>query len=199
MKIDISDIKKEEADGDGMKKGGPGTDELWVQNFGIKLTKADREAILKGDKLNDLVIDFAQFLLKKQFNFVSGLQSTLLQLKKQTPQARKQLQILHVRQDHWVVASTLSDESGAIHIYDTVYNDIDENTKVCLANVFGHTTYKTIPIPKQIGAKDCGVYAIAIITALAYGQDPSASRFEQSTMRSHLVLCFDHGCLSLFR
>ena len=41
--------------------------------------------ILRGDKLKDLVINFVQKLLKKQFPSVKGLQSTLLQSKPSKP------------------------------------------------------------------------------------------------------------------
>ena len=149
------------------------------------LKKADKESILKGDHL---VVDFAQFLVKRQFG-VCGLRSTLLQSKEQNVQPR-QLQVLHVRQDHWIVASTLSGGS-AVQVYDTVYGDIDETTKACLLQIFGSSKYTMVSIPRQVGGRDCGVYAIAIITALAYGKDPSTISFKQSTMRSHLVSCLD--------
>ena len=38
----------------------------WLQYGGIVLSQKDKRNILKGDKLNDLVIDFAQQLLKSQ-------------------------------------------------------------------------------------------------------------------------------------
>lgn len=171
--------------------------EVWVDSFGIRLKKADRESIIKGDKLNDLVIDFAQFLLKRQFG-VCGLRSTLLQSKDENVQPiARQLQILHVRQDHWIVASTLSGGS-AVKVYDTVYSDIDEATKACLLRIFGSSNYTMVSMPKQVGGLDCGVYAIAIITTLAYGKDPATIAFRQSTMRSHLVSCLDNQFLTLF-
>ena len=170
-------------------------EDVWVENFGITLKKADKESILKGDKLNDLVVDFAQFLVKRQFG-VCGLRSTLLQSKEQNVQPR-QLQVLHVRQDHWIVASSLSGGS-AVQVYDTVYGDIDETTKACLLQIFGSSKYTMVSIPRQVGGRDCGVYAIAIITALAYGKDPSTISFKQSTMRSHLVSCLDNQYLTLF-
>lgn len=55
---------------------------------------------LNRDKLDDLAIDFAQLLLKKQFYGISGLQSTLLQSKSAKQQS--QLQILHAGKDHWI-------------------------------------------------------------------------------------------------
>ena len=75
--------------------------------------------VLNGFKLNDLVINAAQTMLKEQF---PGLQSILL-LKK--PQPRFQgnkpyVQIIFDRKDHWIVASTLFVRSGQVKLYDSV-------------------------------------------------------------------------------
>jgi len=48
----------------------------WCRFGGICLTQQNKYNILRGDRLNDLVINFVQKLLKKQFPFVKGLEST---------------------------------------------------------------------------------------------------------------------------
>ena len=53
-------------------------------------------------------------------------------------------------------------------------------------------------LTKQIGSNDCGLYAIAIATALAYEVDPSTSLFEQNIMRTHLANCFMRQHLAQF-
>ena len=57
----------------------------WVQCNGIALLEDHRNGIVHGVKLNDLVINMAQQLLKAQFPTVTGLQSTLLHSKKDYP------------------------------------------------------------------------------------------------------------------
>jgi hypothetical protein len=52
--------------------------------------------------------------------------------------------------------------------------------------------------PKQGGSTDCGLYAIAIATALAHGEDPSHLVFHQQDMRSHLIDCLSNKKLLLF-
>jgi hypothetical protein len=42
---------------------------------------------------------------------------------------------------------------------------------------------------KQSGQDDCGLFAIAYCTSLAYGQDPSAIVYFQGGMRQHLMKC----------
>ena len=39
-----------------------------------------------------------------------------------------------------------------------------------------------IHIPKQVGGQDCGVFAIAIATALAYGLNAATLKFNQVAM-----------------
>ena len=54
------------------------------------------------------------------------------------------------------------------------------------------------PFQKQVGGMDCGVFAIAAVTALAFNIDPSAVRFKQEDMRPHLVTCFKNQKFTLF-
>ena len=54
----------------------------WVRVGGIKLTMNDRDSITRGERLNDMVINVAQRLLKSRFPKIKGLNSTLLQAKK---------------------------------------------------------------------------------------------------------------------
>ena len=51
---------------------------------------------------------------------------------------------------------------------------------------------------KQSGASDCGLYAIAYITHIATGLDPSLYIFRQALMRNHLLKCFEQKKLEPF-
>ena len=54
---------------------------------------------------------------------------------------------------------------------------------------------------KQKGVKDCGVFAIAIVTSLAHfglNGAMACTYFNQSGMRDHLLLCFENMCLAPF-
>lgn len=46
-------------------------------------------------------------------------------------------------------------------------------------------------ISKQSGAVDCGLHAIAVLTSLAFDQDPTTVVYYQKAMRPHLNTCFD--------
>jgi len=68
----------------------------------IKLTLADRDAIMDGHRFNDLVINFAQKVLKQQFPNVKGFRSTLLQEKKKKKSSFEQgrVQTVHSQGNH---------------------------------------------------------------------------------------------------
>ena len=111
----------------------------WEQGNGIILLEAHRNEITHGMKLNDLVINMAQQLLKAQFPIVTGLQSTLLQSKNNYPALKNNnsVQIVHSRGDHWIVASRAS--SGVVKVYDSVYDTIDKETTNVILNLSGGT------------------------------------------------------------
>ena len=90
----------------------------------ICLTQQNKYNILRGDKVNDLVINFIQKLLKKQFPFIMGLQSTLLQSKPLKPSDNifaSHLQVIHCHNGHWMVASTMhSGPTAKVQICDRI-------------------------------------------------------------------------------
>ena len=51
---------------------------------------------------------------------------------------------------------------------------------------------------KQKGGADCGLFAIAFATAIAFGKRPGKIKFVQEELRSHLVTCLNKGEMSLF-
>ena len=72
----------------------------WVKIGRARLLILHKAKILNGEELNDVVILFAQKLLKKQFTTISGLQNTVLQAKKQNDLGGQQcsrqcLQVIH--------------------------------------------------------------------------------------------------------
>lgn len=51
---------------------------------------------------------------------------------------------------------------------------------------------------KQRGSSDCGLFAIAFATAIAFGISPMKLKLRQEAVRAHLVHCFDKNHLSPF-
>ena len=98
------------------------TRKIWLKKGSIALYDEHKQIILNGFKLNDLVINAAQTMLKEQFPELMRLQSTLL-LKKSQPRFqgnKPYVQIIFDREDHWIVASTLFARSGQVKLYDSL-------------------------------------------------------------------------------
>ena len=70
--------------------------------------------------------------------------------------------------------------SGVVHVYDSVYRTANKETKDVICNLFGaQLSVRSVSIPRQVGGQDCGLYAIAIATALTFGQTTAALKFRQ--------------------
>ena len=140
---------------------------------GINCTDWQR-GIVNGEMLSDIPINIAQSLFKKQFPDIKGLQPTVYQLRNQAMEdgtvqldSTNQLQIIHCRGNHWIVASSVGCTKGMVNIYDSLYTSLDETTILLVSSLFG------CQYQMQRGGTDCGLFAIAVITAIANGKDPS--------------------------
>ena len=51
---------------------------------------------------------------------------------------------------------------------------------------------------KQKGNSDCGVYAIAVATALCYQEDPTVIHWNTESMRRHLLKCLEQSKMEPF-
>ena len=136
----------------------------------------DLERIIMGEMLTDLEINYAQKLLKSQFPGINGLCLTLLQSKigETKEPANNKLQIVHCRErNHWITVTTIGCEEGIVKAFDSLYCALDDPSTTIVLNMFQDKMdkppkIKVIRPQKQIGAKDCGVFAIAFATSLAF-------------------------------
>jgi hypothetical protein len=173
--------------------GGPRN--VWLSDpvSHIELSQKDKCALTMGDWLNDNHINLAQELLRRQYKNLSGLKSTLWLSKLKEPlPIIDAVQVLHTRGNHWIVASTIGCSVDEVNVFDSLYSSIDAATLNLLKQLFGvHIKVKMMKCPQQSGSRDCGLFAIANCTALAYGSHPSIATFNQGAMRQHLLNCFE--------
>ena len=112
------------------------------------------------------------------------------------------MQIIHCRGSHWIVASTMNNcKQDEVIMFDSLYTSIDEDTKAIITNIFqvsDSPRVKYVKTQEQVGTNDCGLFAIATATAIAFGSDPLSLTFNQGEMRRHLYLCFEEGLLIEF-
>ena len=164
----------------------------------------ETEHIIMGEELDDMHINLAVRLLTTQFPDLSYLKSTLLQQMSPIPVLAKKskiLQIIH-RSSHWVVATNIGSKTeGCVMVYDSTFKNVDSETREVIDGMFSQLLVAKVKVAKsqkQKGKKDCGLFAIAYATALAYGHNLSKVKFCQEFMRSHLVSCIEKGELVPF-
>ncbi len=177
------------------------SEQVWLSVFDCFLTLSDREMIMNAEKqLNDRHINFSQRLLLQQFPGTEGLKCTLLQNKILKSKIKCGIQIIHDRGNHWLVASTIDSVNGnVVKIYDSVYSSVHEETKLtiqCLFELAENPEYNFMNMQKQVGGCDCGLFSIAVATALL--QNDTEYAFCQSKMRRHLLSCLEIKYLSSF-
>ena len=144
-------------------------------------------------------IEFAQRLLRSQFTSIEGLNYTVYQNKFNLDSTKKVLQVLHISGNHWVVVSNLQcDSEQKMYVYHSLYTGISEETKTLIFNIFQSKQLQVCQFPevqKQMGAMDCGVFAIATATSLLF-KVPVA--FTQSLARLHLINNFEQLSMQPF-
>ena len=180
-------------------------DEKLAKKQKLSNKEFEGEEIIMGNELSDIHINKAQNLLKAQFPQLIGLNSSLLQAKELQPTGslNNKIQIIHCSErHHWVVATTVNCRDGQVLVIDSVYRSLDDETKGTVCRLFQNgsepPTIKVINPQKQKGGKDCGLFAVAYATAIAFGQFPDKKMFRQESMRAHFVACFQRNKMSPF-
>lgn len=162
---------------------------------------SDKKLIEEGQRLNDLHIHYAQAILRTSFPGTEGLQNPLFQTgtRIRLDMTKATVQILFVEsRKHWIVLSNILCSKSGICVYDLVYNDIDNQTSNLICHIVDGEVGGTHVHneQKQEGSNDCGLFCIAIATSLLYKESPL--KFVQSSLRSHLISCFENNKLVPF-
>ena len=150
-------------------------------------------------QLNDLHIEAYQSLVRSKFPLLGGLQSTVCQNSHPLNLKAINYQIIHVRSNHWALLQIIKDEANQpnVSIIDSAYDDVDVKTNFVISQLIRFEG-KSIPlrimnVSKQAGITDCGLYAIANLTALVLGNvEPTNVVFYQRELRSHYLECLEN-------
>ena len=108
---------------------------------------------------------------------------------------------LMIQNSHWAVMSTVGCTKSIFHYYDSAFTTLSAETEVIISKLLNSNTnieVKIMTISRQTGSSECGLYAIAIATAIAFALDPASFVFRQEDMRAHIVECFEKGKMSHF-
>ena len=104
------------------------------------------------------------------------------------------MQFIHQKGRHHWISCQITDQE--VYIYDSLQPKLSSDqlcteTKELLHNMYGTDLkeYITTDVTQQTGTVDCGLFAIANLTAICHGERPENFRFHQKQMRQHLLSC----------
>ena len=140
----------------------------WQSIGRTALNMSDRGCIISGDKLNDKHMNFAQMLIKQHFKHLECLKyPVVLSTLKPFPTTTKILQIMHTREDHWVVASMIRCAEGEINIYNSLYGSVETSTTSLIVKLFGDAELKMKHAQDSLVTRTVG-YLLLQIVLLSY-------------------------------
>ena len=175
---------------------------MWLHLYKYTLTRTDLHTLLTlGSPLNDKHINLAQTLLKKQFPKFSDLQSTLFQFKALAIDKRYSsgIQIAHCPNNHWITIFKKNTSTNVTKVYDSVFDSPSTVVYTVASNLFNvgdDMSIVMVLMQKQTAnSNNCGLFSIAVATALAFDHDPSKLQFLES---GHLKTYFEEGAMSMY-
>ena len=174
----------------------------------LVFSKMERNTILNNEMLTDESINIAQILLQKQFPNIGGFQDTVIGKVQEfdtIPGSKKYIQILHAGSLHWLCVANVSEEktSDEHYIFDSLSRKIirDDIVKQIANYACSPATELLLNIEsvqQQRNGVDCGLFAIAFATSLAFGENPGDICYDQDLLRVHLVKCLTNQNMCKF-
>ena len=171
---------------------------MWVNNGAYCLSHSDQEIVLS--QIGWLTDKIIHALLLQFFPDMAGLQPPVLQkVFAFQVHSGEFVQIIHVRNNHWCVVSTVGCETGVVHVYDRTLSKETVRLIASLAySPCSELRVTMMDVEKQSNGYDCGVLAIAYAFDLCSGLNPCTVRFDHSKIRSHLATCLEDCQVSRF-
>ena len=163
--------------------------------------------------VNDNIIRAAQSLLcDESSDRISGWASTqpCRNRFQEIPIERPFVQIFFVSNNHWITVSNIGSRAGnTVCIYDSMrpssinyimdgglrLQDVVCSFARCAARTL---EFAVMNMQAQPNCNDCGLFAVATATALAFNVDPLLCHFDGPRMRTHLKTCLVNSKFTLF-
>ena len=184
----------------------------------MQLPQEEKEILShRGDWLNDRIMDAAQILLRRQFPYISGL-DTVLKAQRLSYDCYPNNPFIQIvnrmamkgEGSHWLMLSTLDCRPRKeVKIYDSVYESVSFDTQevICKLIKYGQRPRKNDNISLLVmdadlqgkGEEDtCGLHEIANALSLALRIDPTEISYDERAMREHLSTCLEEDFLTMF-
>ena len=171
---------------------------LWVKNYlktactSWHVMKEIFSWVRLNEWLTDNLILASQKVLREQTS-ISGFQDPILGEKMAFSIMKENfIQMLHDGYVHWLTVSTIGAQaSNEVLIYDSMLHSLGGHGRKQVAALVAcqekEISIKMMKVQQQEGENDCGLFAIALATALSKGVQTGHSVFKQSEMRKHLL------------
>ena len=102
---------------------------------------------------------------------------------------------------HWLTISNINCMENTIKGHDSAYSDLPHEEELTIASLVAVTADKPqfiFPnVALQTNGYDCGLYAVANATALAYGGDPNNTGVYPKAVENHLYNVWKTGTSNL--
>ena len=170
------------------------TSEIINVNKNLKFTNEERNIVLQKHMLSDESINLAQNLLKEQFPKISGFQDTVIGKTQSSNIVKtndKFIQLFHVGSLNWVYVASVSENkshNGGCQLYGSFS---DGKVSPGVAKQIAAFSFYDLPeilveikgIQQQTNSVDCGLFAIAFASSLAFGEDPANVTYDSTKLR----------------
>ncbi|XP_022087100.1 uncharacterized protein LOC110977363 [Acanthaster planci] len=179
----------------------PSIDNDWFIQVG--LSAKDIEVLDNGEWLTDEHISAAQRLLRRQFPTFGGLQEPVLgEILQFEPMTTDGAQIMLNGGGHWVTVCRANSE---IKLLDSKNEGLNSKLSSQIINLCGDKVGRSLGLQVQLpvmhpqrGSSDCGLFAVAYATEVAFGGRPELTVFDQKAMRKHLKCCLESQKMTPF-
>ena len=138
----------------------------------------------------------------KSFPFLRGFEDTTIgPLKMFSVQTGEFVQVL-VENNHCVTVSSPT-ESAIVYLYDSLQKEsLNKNLVKQIARLRKSEDAELRIISKAVQQQgngyDCGIFAIAFATDIAYNHKPEQRTYNQSVMRKHLLAQLENETMTPF-
>jgi hypothetical protein len=175
----------------------------------LQFSNEEKAAISQNEILSDESINLAQNLLSMQFSNVGGFMDTVLSITNGfsvVKTTEKFIQVLHTTNQHWICVANMDENreaNNAVEVYDSLSSGTITPSVATQFSSFCFSPTRSIrveikKVQQQENGVDCGLYAIAFATTLAFGEDPTKVMYDPLQLRGHLISCFEDGKMRKF-
>ena len=107
------------------------------------------------------------------------------------------VRILNHPGNHWITISTMDCNPGTVNVYDSMNLPLTNDLEVTVADLLcipeQYIILKHVKMQYQIGASDCGLFAISSACNICNGENPAELKVDQNAFAHGIQQCNTHS------